>query len=137
MRRVLACLLVMLVLAGVLVPPAHAGGAAGRVALGLAAFAVFNQFVYWHARPAYAERVVVYTAPPPAAGVSHVVYAAPHVVLVQPPQPAPTVVEYPHGRYELRGDGVSTAYQWVWIPRVPPPPPPPPGPPPPPPTSSR
>ena len=39
------------------------------------------------------------------------------------------VVYYPHGRYELRGDGVYTAYQWVWIPSaaavpaVPPPPP--------------
>src|SRR5262249_54988627 len=25
------------------------------------------------------------------------------------------VVQYPHGRYELRGDGVTTAYQWVWV----------------------
>ena len=36
-----------------------------------------------------------------------------------------TTVQYPHGRYELRGDGVYTAYRWVWIPNVPPPPPPP------------
>jgi hypothetical protein len=36
----------------------------------------------------------------------------------------PSVVEYPHGRYELRGDGVTTAYQWVWIPNPPPAPPP-------------
>jgi hypothetical protein len=33
------------------------------------------------------------------------------------------VVEYPEGRYELRGDGVSTPYSWVWIPNPPPAPP--------------
>lgn len=59
----------------------------------------------------YAPEPVVYS-PPPA------VYAA--------PAPTPTVVEYPTGRYELRGDGVTSAYQWVWIPRPPPAPPPPP-----------
>src|SRR3989441_13217312 len=37
----------------------------------------------------------------------------------------PSVVEYPHGRYELRGDGVTAPYTWVWIPNPPPPPPPP------------
>jgi hypothetical protein len=64
------------------------------------------------------------------------------------PMAAPTtsVVQYPTGRYELRGDGASVPYSWVWIPAQPmvaaPPPPvgapaPPdvvlPGPPPPPP----
>jgi hypothetical protein len=61
--------------------------------------------------------------------------------------PATTVVQYPGGRYVLRGDGVGVPYYWVWVPRqaivaAPPPPPlgapaPPdmvlPGPPPPPP----
>jgi hypothetical protein len=51
---------------------------------------------------------------------------------VYAPPPAPidrAVVYYPNGRYELRGDGVDTACQWVWIPSValvpsvPPPPP--------------
>jgi hypothetical protein len=28
----------------------------------------------------------------------------------------PSVVHYAHGRYELRGDGVSAPYAWVWIP---------------------
>lgn len=48
-----------------------------------------------------------------------------------PPPPAPmqNVVEYATGRYELRGDGIGTPYQWVWIPN--PPPAPPTGPPPP------
>lgn len=43
--------------------------------------------------------------------------------------PPPHVVEYATGRYELRGDGVTTAYRWVWIPNPPPAPPtaPPPG----------
>jgi hypothetical protein len=38
------------------------------------------------------------------------------------------VVNYPSGRYELYGDGVSTAYYWVWVPAgatLPAPPPPP------------
>ncbi len=43
-----------------------------------------------------------------------------------PAQPAPSlppVIEYPNGRYELRGDGVTTPYLWVWVPNPPPPPP--------------
>jgi hypothetical protein len=42
---------------------------------------------------------------------------------------SPSVIEYAHGRYELRGDGVTTPYTWVWVPN--PPPAPPPAPPPP------
>ena len=60
----------------------------------------------------YASAPPLYTYPP--------AYAAPTV-----DAPRPTVVEYPHGRYELRGDGVTTPYTWVWIPTAPPPPPPP------------
>jgi hypothetical protein len=29
--------------------------------------------------------------------------------------PAATVVQYPTGRYELRGDGVNVPYYWVWV----------------------
>jgi hypothetical protein len=32
----------------------------------------------------------------------------------------PTVVEYPTGWYQLRGDGVTAPYVWVWIPKPPP-----------------
>jgi len=39
------------------------------------------------------------------------------------PAPPENVIQYSHGRYELRGDGVSTPYRWVWIPNPPPPPP--------------
>jgi hypothetical protein len=35
----------------------------------------------------------------------------------------PSVVEYPNGRFELRGDGMTSPYNWVWIPNPPPPPP--------------
>jgi hypothetical protein len=43
------------------------------------------------------------------------------------PVPDTTVVQYPYGRYELAGDGVSVPYYWVWVPNQPgltPPPPP-------------
>jgi hypothetical protein len=84
------------------------------------------------APPAWYGPPAVYGAPPPYAPPT--VYAAP----APPPGPMPRVVEFPGGRYELRGDGVTTPYAWVWIPNPPatPPPPPPPSGPPPPPTSA-
>ena len=64
-----------------------------------------------------------YYTPPPVYYVPPVVYQAPPVSY---PAPAmPRVIEYPTGRYELRGDGVSTPYEWAWIPNPPPEPPPP------------
>lgn len=33
--------------------------------------------------------------------------------------PSPTVVEFPTGRWELRGDGINVPYRWVWIPNPP------------------
>lgn len=45
-------------------------------------------------------------------------------VSVAPPPPMPSVVQYPTGRYELRGDGFTTPYQWIWIPNPPSAPPP-------------
>jgi hypothetical protein len=62
-------------------------------------------------------------APPIVYAPDPVVYSAASAVYAAP-APMPTVVEYPTGRYELRGDGVTYAYQWVWIPRPPPAPPP-------------
>ena len=41
-----------------------------------------------------------------------------------PAPPVPRVVEFPTGRYELRGDGIQTPYTWVWIPNPPTAPPP-------------
>jgi hypothetical protein len=46
------------------------------------------------------------------------------VILSPAPPPAvPSVIEYPNGRYELWGDGITTPYRWVWIPKAPPAPP--------------
>jgi hypothetical protein len=64
---------------------------------------------------------VVYTSPG-ALTVPRVLHAGPLLTVVEPPAPVPTVVQYPHGRHELRGDGVTVAYHWVWIPAIPPPP---------------
>jgi len=51
--------------------------------------------------------------PPPA-------YAPPEVQAIPPVSPPmPDVVEYSTGRYQLRGDGTTTAYTWVWIPNPP------------------
>jgi hypothetical protein len=75
--------------------------------------------------------------PPPSVSVNPVVYVSPTVYVSVPvsaavPAPvvappalplAPSVVEYTTGRYELRGDGTSTPYAWVWIPNAPAPPP--------------
>ncbi len=36
----------------------------------------------------------------------------------------PSVIVYPQGRYELRGDGITQPYVWVWIPNPPAGPPP-------------
>ena len=124
MRKLMAMALVVALLVGVAVPAAYAGTAT-NVALGLASFAVFNQVVggFLHPRPVYAHPApVVIERPVP-------VYYRQVVVQPAPPPAYQNVVQYPHGRYELRGDGVYTAYQWVWIPNVavvPPPPPPPP-----------
>jgi hypothetical protein len=63
----------------------------------------------------------VYSAPPAyVPSMSGVVSVAP---VAPPPPPTATVIEYPTGRYELRGDGTTTAYTWVWIPNPPPAPP--------------
>jgi hypothetical protein len=39
-----------------------------------------------------------------------------------PALPTPTLIEHPGGWYQLRGDGVTTPYSWVWIPKPPLPP---------------
>lgn len=48
---------------------------------------------------------------------------------VVPAPPAPSIVAFPGGHYELRGDGVTAPYQWVWVPNPPSAPPVPPAPP--------
>ena len=63
----------------------------------------------------------VSSAPP--VYVSLVIPGASNAVPAVPARPS--VIEYPEGRYELRGDGMSTPYNWVWIPNPPAAPPPP------------
>jgi len=59
-------------------------------------------------------------------GSGIVLAATPSYVYDQPPvvtggaASVPTIVEYPTGWYQLRGDGMTTPYVWVWIPKPPP-----------------
>jgi hypothetical protein len=86
----------------------------------------------FYAPPAFYEPPVEIS--PQTVSVSPIVYVSPTVYVsppaVSPPPgaaamafppapPLPPVVEYPTGRYELRGDGVGTPYVWVWIPNPP------------------
>lgn len=64
--------------------------------------------------PAYFDPRLAY-GPPPAE-------APPPVAPPPPPPPERDVIQYSDGRYELRGDGISVPYRWVWIPSAPPPP---------------
>jgi len=60
---------------------------------------------------------------PYAVNVAAPVYAPPRVPFstsvgpVAPPRPS--VIDFPEGTYELRGDGLGTPYTWVWIPSPP------------------
>jgi hypothetical protein len=136
MNKIVAGAALVLILAGIAPAPAQAGGATSA-ALGLASFAVFNQLVFglftprvwatptFYGGPYYGGYYygggyyppVVY-APPPAAYYPPPAYYAQPAAQVTYAAPAPPVqneVVYPHGRYVLRGDGVTSAYQWVWI----------------------
>ena len=140
MRRILAASLVVILMTAVIVPEASAGGGGVYVVaplFGLAAFALAAPFII--AGQVIAATTVPYrapavaVAPPPAySAPAHVesaaAYPAPTYTTYARPAPArgpavSRVVEHPHGRYLLRGDGVNTAYQWVWLPNPPPPPP--------------
>ena len=144
MRRIVAALLVATALVALAVPAAHAGGRRhghGAGVIGLAAFALFAPLiiageVLAHTvpfrpavvvapAPVYAPAPAYYSSPPPYYATAPVYSAPPTYSSQAYAAPAPQVVRYQHGRYELRGDGVHTAYQWVWIPNPPPPPPPP------------
>jgi len=131
MRRILAVLLVAVVLVASTAPAAHAGGhGPGRGVIGLAAFALFAPFIivgevlahtvprvviapapaYYQPAPVYQAPAAAYYPPPPA-------YSAPpayaHRAYAETASAQPRVIQYPHGRYVLRGDGAVTAYHWV------------------------
>lgn len=125
MKKLAAVVMLGATLIGASPLPAHAN-AAVDAALALGAFAVFNQLFFaplWWGR-AYAEPVyvtsppVVYSTPAPAYSAAPATYYAPRPPAIQ------REVLYPHGRYLLYGDGVTSAYQWVWVPNPPSPPPP-------------
>jgi hypothetical protein len=101
---------------------------------------VFPRFVdpwqFWgvHPRhfrkPFHGSAVIPFAVPSPGFSTSAAVaYAAPAPVAVAVPEvpiprpTMPTLIEYPNGYYELRGDGITVPYRWVWIPKPPPPPP--------------
>ena len=123
------------------------GGFKGR---GLGSFAPWGGAGSWAGTPwwGYGGTTVYYPAtydtPGYYATPSAPVYVAPTpymppmsssiAVTPAPAPPPPSVVSFPSGRYELRGDGFTSPFQWVWIPNalaVPPVPPAPPTAPPP------
>lgn len=135
MRRVLAVVLLGGLLLAFAAPAAEAHGwGLGAAIAGLATFAVFAPIVV--AGTVIAATVPPVYAPPPPLYAPPPVSYAPAPAYTAPAPAARTtfrsasssvnVVQYANGRYVLRGDGVTTAYQWVWIPNPPPPPPPPP-----------
>ncbi len=117
MKKLVTIVALGAILLGIAAPPADAHG--GSAVLALAAFAAFNVLFLPFAIAASVVPPVVYSPPAPA------VYSAPPVYASAPAAaPAPRIsreVVYAHGRYVLYGDGVSRAYQWVWVPNPPPP----------------
>ena len=64
--------------------------------------------------------------PAPAYGAAAYGPAMGGTLALAPPSPStPSVIQYPTGRWELRGDGLTIPYRWVWIPNPPTAPPPP------------
>lgn len=62
---------------------------------------------------------VLYGEAPPTYFDQPASVAPPISSVVPPVPPEPEVVQYSAGRYELRGDGLTTPYRWVWIPNPP------------------
>jgi hypothetical protein len=91
----------------------------GGLALGAAVTAPYYRYGYGYP---YSYGPDYYYAPPPT-----VIYQQAPTTYVAPPAPVQREVVYPHGKHVLYGDGVTQAWQWVWVPTVPagPPPPPP------------
>ena len=95
---------------------------------GLAGDRIVPHPVVYVLPPGSSESPVYYDAPvepsvvydPPALYTPPVAATLPSAPA---PPPMPNAVQYPTGRYELRGDGLTTPYTWVWIPNPPPPPP--------------
>ena len=122
MKKLVAVVALGALLVGLLPVPADAHGSA---ALALAAFAAFNVLFFPFALAAAIVSPPVVYAPPPVYSAP-VAYSAPAYTTVPrtAASTAPAVtrqVVYPQGRYVLYGDGVTRAYEWVWVPNPPPP----------------
>ena len=85
----------------------------GHFGWGGGAFITSPGIVY--SAPAYVPPPPVYV-PTPVYVPSPPAYAPP---VSSAPLPSETVIEFPDGRYELRGDGISVPYRWVWVPKPP------------------
>src|SRR5881296_1011168 len=90
---------------------------------------VYSPPVYYAPLAYYAPPVyyapLAYSAPPPVSYAPAPTYSSPgNGTVSAAPSPTPSVVEFSTGRYELRGDGVSAPYTWVWVPNPPTSPPP-------------
>ena len=66
--------------------------------------------------PVIVESAPIVLAPPSMVTASPIALPAPATL------PTATLVDHPDGWYQLRGDGATTPYQWVWIPKPPGPP---------------
>ncbi len=120
MKRLASLLLLPALVAGV--PTSAHAGSSTDAALGLGAFAVFNQIVrgetIFHGigrPPVVRERVVYVPAPPPPVVYTPppVYYVPPPVAYAVPPPPvyAPAPVVYPRGYWVARNG------YWVWVAR--------------------
>jgi hypothetical protein len=129
MKKVVAIVLLGSLLLALAPLTVHAHGAAAA-ALALGAFATFSVLTapFW-AYPAYAYPYRPYYPAAPYYYSAPYAYSAPATYVSAPVAAAPQTpaiqreVVYPHGRHVLYGDGVTTPYQWVWVPNAPPPPP--------------
>ena len=126
MRKVIAMVMAVVLMVAVAAPAAYAGDAAANAALGLAAFAVFSQFVMpmltgQPVQPAYAPAPYysgpAYPPPPPP-----VVYE-PRVYVEPPPASYPSYgsgygYQYeshrPHGQWQYAPQAARPAYPWGW-----------------------
>ena len=84
----------------------------------------YPYYPYYYGYPAYAYPPPVYTYTSPPTYVQPVT-STPQVggYTSLDTTPIQREVVYPHGKYVLYGDGVTQAWQWVWVPNPPPAPP--------------